>query len=273
MNRPDAIFTDLDGTLLGPDKKVGKQDTAAIRRLKELGIPVIICTGRPILGTRLVTAELGLGLTLCSNGGCCHDFIRDETLLAVEMDHGVARRLLAWLEEEGEPFLLHAPKQIFGSPGAQMPPHYVLQGEESGGTIFHDSPFDGLQILKVLAVRCDEAELIRKGRERFTPEELTICSSERSFVDFNPPGVTKGAGIRWLAEKMGWDLARVIAMGDNNNDLSMLELAGMGAAPESGIPAAKAAADFVTAPSGENPLSATIKHYYPNLLPSPALRA
>ena len=34
MNRPDAIFTDLDGTLLGPDKKVGKQDTAAIRRLK-----------------------------------------------------------------------------------------------------------------------------------------------------------------------------------------------------------------------------------------------
>ena len=158
MNRPDAIFTDLDGTLLGPDKKVGTQDAAAIRRLKELGIPVIICTGRPILGTRLVTAELGLGLTLCSNGGCCHDFIRDETLLAVEMDHGVARRLLAWLEEEGEPFLLHAPKQIFGSPGAQMPPHYVLQGEESGGTIFHDSPFDGLQILKVLEVRCDEAD-------------------------------------------------------------------------------------------------------------------
>ena len=65
MNRPDAIFTDLDGTLLGPDKKVGKQDAAAIRRLKELGIPVIICTGRPILGTRLVTAELGLGLPLC----------------------------------------------------------------------------------------------------------------------------------------------------------------------------------------------------------------
>ena len=98
MNRPDAIFTDLDGTLLGPDKKIGERDAAAIRRLGKLGIPVIPCTGRPIQGARPVTEELELGLAVCSNGGCCHDFAQDKTLHTVGMDHGVAHRLMVWME-------------------------------------------------------------------------------------------------------------------------------------------------------------------------------
>lgn len=266
MKRPDAIFTDLDGTLAGPDKRVGERDAAAIRRLKELGIPVIPCTGRPILGTLLVMEELGLPLAICSNGGCCYDFARERILFATEMDHRVAHRLLAWLEEEGVEYLLHAPRRIFRSRGAKTPPHYLLRGEEDGGVITSGTPLEGERILKILAVLCDEGEVIRRGRERFAPEELTICSSERYYVDFNPPGVNKGAGLRRLAERMGWDPANIFAMGDNYNDLSMLEQAGMSAAPASAIPEARAAAGFVTAPNGEDPLAAALEHYWPGLV-------
>ncbi len=266
MNRPDAIFTDLDGTLLGPDKKIGERDAAAIRRLKELGVPVIPCTGRPILGTLVVMEELGLPLALCSNGGCCYDFARERLLFASEMDHGTARRLLAWLEEEGVGFLLHAPKRIFRSSGATTPPHYILRGDEDGGVITSRTPLDGEQILKVLAVRCDEKEVIRRGKERFSPGEVTICSSERRCVDLNPPGVDKAAGVRWLAGRMGWDPGNIFAMGDNHNDLTMLELAGRSAAPAGAIPEARAAAGFVTAPSGEDPLAEALGFYWPGLV-------
>ena len=57
--RPDAIVTDLDGTLLGPDKQVGERDAAAIRRLTRLGIPVVPGTGRPIFGIGPLMEELG----------------------------------------------------------------------------------------------------------------------------------------------------------------------------------------------------------------------
>lgn len=266
MNRPDAIFTDLDGTLLGPDKKIGERDAAAIRRLGELGIPVIPCTGRPIQGARPVTEELGLGLAVCSNGGCCHDFAQDKTLHTVGMDHGVAHRLMVWMEGKGIHYLLHAPGRIYGSPGTLPPDHYLFLENEWGGTVTSESPLAGMEILKLLAVQCDEKAVVRAGQAVFAPEELTICSSEATFVDFNPPGVTKGAGVRWLAERMGWDPKKVIAIGDNYNDLSMLELAGMAAVPAGAIPEAKALADFVAAPCGENPLSAVLAHFFPGLV-------
>lgn len=266
MNRPDAVFTDLDGTLLGPDKEVSPRDADAIRRLKELGIPVIPCTGRPPLGTRQVMARLGLELAVCSNGGCCQNFGEDRLLFAREMDHQVAHRLFRWLEEQGLPFLVHAPKQIFASPGVTMPAHYLLRGKEDGGVVTSESSLDGVLILKVLALGDDGMAAAEKARELFSPQELAICSSERAFVDFNPPGVSKGNGIRRLAAEMGWRLENILAMGDNNNDLSMLEAAGMGVAPVSGLEEAKAAADFVTSASGEAPLADAVEHYFPGLL-------
>lgn len=263
MRKPDAVFCDLDGSLLGPDKKVGEKDAATIRRLKELGVPVVICTGRPILGVRQVVKELGLDLALCSNGGCCYDFSRGELLFTTEMDHNIARRLLTWLEKEGAFFLLHAPDRIFASFGVTMPAHYLLEGEENGGLLTCETPLEGVRILKILAIRCEESAILRKGKELFGPEELTICSSERGFVDFNPPGVNKGAGIRQLADRMGWRLEEILTLGDNNNDLPMLEAVGMGAAPSSGVPEARAAADFITTASGQNPLTTAIEHFFP----------
>lgn len=264
--RPDAIFSDLDGSLLGPEKQVGEKDAAAIRRLTELGIPVIVCTGRPILGARQVMEMLNLDLAVCSNGGCCHNFREGKTLFATAMDHSVAHRLITWLAEEKVCYLLHAPDRIFASAEAIMPPHYLLRGRENGGELTPDTPLDGLQILKILAIRCDAAKILAKARKLFSPEELSVCSSEVGFVDFNPSGVNKGRGIRQLAGQMGWRMENILALGDNDNDLPMLEAVGMGAAPASGRPEVLAAADYVASPCGENPLTQAVEHYFPELL-------
>ena len=55
--RPDAIVTDLDGSLLGPDGKVGKRDLTAIRRMRELGVPVLPGTGRPPIRARSLVQD------------------------------------------------------------------------------------------------------------------------------------------------------------------------------------------------------------------------
>ena len=125
---------------------------------------------------------------------------------------------------------------------------------------------EGLEILKLLAVQCDETKVVAQGETLFSKEELAICSSEREFVDFNPAGVTKGNGLRRLAAMKGWRMENILAMGDNFNDQTMLEAVGKSAAPANGMEQIKALAGFVTVPSGENPLAAAIDHFYPGLL-------
>ena len=266
QKKPDAVVTDLDGSLLGPDHKVGPRDREAIRRLLELGVPVMPGTGRPPIGCRPLAKELGIRLILCANGGCSFDLAESRVLSAAFMDHGTARRLLDWLFRENYNFLIHTPWQILRSPGASHIARYELRGPEEDGLVTPDSSLEGLEILKVLIVGCDGPAVCARARRVFSPEELTICSSDSLLVDFNPPGVNKGRGLRAMARSMGWDLGNVLALGDNYNDREMLEAVGLSAAPATAVPEILSAAKYVSAPCGENPLSQAVEHYFPGLL-------
>lgn len=264
-SRPDAIVTDLDGTLLKNRTEMGREDAAAILRLKEMGVPVVVCTGRHLIGTRPLMAELGLEFAICSNGSHCRDFLTGEDLFLTLMDRDAAGRLTRWLAEEKVEFLLHARRRIYYTSGTKPPAHYHLLEGEDGGVITPETSLENEEVLKILAVRCDEKAVLKKAREMFR-EEMTICSSEAFFVDFNAAGVTKGNGLRRLAEQKGWRMKNILALGDNSNDLPMLEAVGMSAVPGDGLPQVKAAAGFVTAPCGENPLTAAVRHFWPTLL-------
>lgn len=264
--RPDAIITDLDGSLLGPDGKVGRRDLAAIRRMRKMGIPVLPGTGRPPMRTRPLVKELGLELALCSNGGCCYDFVREAPVFLTTMDHGIAQRLMDWLLAEEIPFLLHTPARTYRSPGAERIAKYDTRCREVFFSLTPGMSLDGLDILKLLAVRCDEAAVMAQAETIFSKEELAVCTSEAEFVDFNPAGVTKGSGLRRLADRMGWRMENILALGDNHNDRTMLEAVEKSAVPASGMEKIKEMAGFVTAPCGEDPLAAAIDHYFPGLL-------
>lgn len=267
-NRPDAIISDLDGTLVGEDQRVGERDKAAIRRMAELGVPVLPGTGRPPIRVREIMEELGLELALCSNGGCCWDFAREEMVFSRFMDPAVARRLIRWLMERDILFILHTPPRTYRSPGAESVPRYDNRGggEEPVHLLTPEVPLEELQILKILAVECDEQKTLAELQKEFSGEELTVCSSEATFVDCNPPGVTKGSGLEQLARLKGWRMENVLALGDNFNDQTMLEAAGKSAVPASGMAEMRALAKFVTTPCGEDPLAAALDHFYPGLL-------
>ena len=265
MTRPDAVVTDLDGSLLGPDLAPGPRDRETVRRLLELGIPVVPGTGRPPFGFRPLAEELGFGLALCSNGGCRFDFREDRVLSADYMDTGTARRLMDWILREGYTFIIHTPRMLLCGPGAQGVPHFEVRGWEKSSVSPGDS-LEGYDILKFLIIGCDGPAVCRRAQAAFPPEELAICSSNATLVDFNPPGVDKGRGLRALAASMGWDLGTVLALGDNYNDLTMLEAAGLPAAPASAVPEVRAAAAFVSSPAGEDPLTGAVEHFFPGLL-------
>lgn len=267
-NVPTAIITDLDGTLVGEDQTIGNRDRAAILRLRELGIPLLPGTGRPPINVRGVVEKLGLEMALCSNGGCCYDFSREETVFARFMETDVARRLIRWLRERGLLFIIHTPTYTYRSPGAEVVPRYDVScnKEEPLHVLTPELPLEELQVLKILVVECEEQQVMAQLQKDFSERELTTCSSQTTFVDCSPPGVTKGSGLIRLAAIKGWRLENILAMGDNFNDQTMLEAAGKSAVPASGEAEIRALAKFVTSPCGEDPLAAALDHFYPGLL-------
>jgi hydroxymethylpyrimidine pyrophosphatase-like HAD family hydrolase len=99
---------------------------------------------------------------------------------------------------------------------------------------------------KLVAVDTPEAlDELRPRLERHFGERLYIAKSLPYFLEFASPNVSKGSGLVFVAEHLGLDLARTVAIGDGENDLELLAAAGYAIAVENGHDLVKAEADWV----------------------------
>ena len=91
--------------------------------------------------------------------------------------------------------------------------------------------------------------------------EMVFTRSHKSVVEILPRGINKGAAIKRICEKYGVDKSEVIALGDSENDASMLEFAGLGIAAGNAMPALKAIADEVGVTNDEDFVAWVIEKY------------
>ena len=97
-------------------------------------------------------------------------------------------------------------------------------------------------------LRACESELAAAGVTR----GLDVVYSSGRYLEFNPHGVNKGAGLLALAERLGIKQEETIAVGDSSNDLAMIRAAGLGCAVANASDEAKAAAGYVCAGSNDD---------------------
>jgi HAD superfamily hydrolase (TIGR01484 family) len=94
-----------------------------------------------------------------------------------------------------------------------------------------------------------------------TLDAVSVVSSHRILVEGLPKGVNKSVGLRWLAAHYGIDRTEVLAVGDNDNDLEMLEWAGVGIAMGNASRAVLAAADWVAPSVTEDGAAIALEKY------------
>ena len=83
-------------------------------------------------------------------------------------------------------------------------------------------------------------------------KDFSFTRSERAFYELLPKGVSKGAALYKMAELLNVDIKKTIAVGDYNNDASMIKAAGIGFAVKNAVNEAKAAADYITVSNNED---------------------
>ena len=114
---------------------------------------------------------------------------------------------------------------------------------------------------KVQALFADMDELSRAWKELGQYEELVLVSSLGYNIEINAVGVDKGRGLMELGELLGIRPEEIMACGDGDNDIQMLEKAGIGIAMGNALENVKAAADYVTETNDEEGVAKAIIKY------------
>lgn len=266
--RVRMIAFDLDGTLIGPDGRVSARNLAALRTAERAGISVVVATGRRHCYAMKVLSELGLGAedaVISSNGTVTRTIgarLLERTLLPVE----TARWLCGHVDEfrnalvmtfdkvgpDGEDargaLVVERLEELNASIGRWMAANepYIAQADPLERALDGEAPIQMMLCGTMERMRRAEARLVQHpgiagvGVAPSAAVEVVLHRTEYperdlSIVDILPAGCSKGAALLRLAASRGIQADEIVAIGDNWNDLSMLEVAGhavlMGNAP------------------------------------------
>ena len=241
------IAIDLDDTLLDSTGNIPERTAQAVRDAADADIYVVLCTGRTVKGMRRFYDALGLDTLMITAGGAEVYDAEDRIVFSCPVDPKTVWQVLQFALE----YDAHAQVYVNGELAYRDRNDYALKYERSfgfPGTIIPDMyERDDIMTPKVLFVSEPERILVmqREAEARFP--QLAVKRSKPEYLEFVHPDVSKGDAMKFVAAYYGVDLKDVVAVGDSEIDVSMLEAAGLGVAVENASPEAKAAADMVCA--------------------------
>ncbi len=242
------IASDLDGTLRADGQPISPRVREAIRRARALGVHVVLATGRLLLTAEPYARELGLvDPVVCNHGATIHDLSTHETVFRRCLPLDITREILAEMDSRSSAVVCTEDgfytRRL--SPEAQR---YIGSYYETEHTHIVPDWAESLprEPLKMVFVNNPEVsselygDLARRWGDR-----LHVVQSHPMYVEVTHRGASKGIALAHLAQQWGISRQEVIAVGDWENDASMIEWAGLGVAMGNAIDSIKAIADYV----------------------------
>lgn len=267
MEKIKMIAIDIDGTLVNSEKQVTPRVKVAIRRAKEQGIKVVICTGRPLMGVKPLLQTLGLDAqdnqyVICFGGAATYatggelineypisynDYIDLEALsrkLKLHF-HAISEDRIYTADKDIGEYTLHEANLV--SMGISYRTPEEMQHIKLIKSMYVDDP-------KTLDLALQQQELFTELQDR-----VTFTKSTPFYYEANATGVSKGHALQMLCAKLQLTSDDVMAIGDEANDLSMIQFAGCGVAMGNAISEIKAAAQKTTTDNNHDGVALAIE--------------
>ena len=237
MTRPDALFLDIDGTILQTDHSLSERVIRAVASIRKAGTLVCLATGRSWEALKPLYDRLALdGPTVCYNGALVVDGPDGGPLFEAKMDEQAARAAVGAARERGLCMAAYRGGQLmYEREGAPMDAY--RKRVALAGSLVNFDDLETLGLTKAIIFSSHGELQAVKGEleERFPPQRLTAMFSEPEFLELMGGGVDKGGGLKAVCRLRGIDTRCSAAIGDGWNDIALLEAAGdgwvMGGAP------------------------------------------
>lgn len=254
------LCTDLDDTLLREDKSISEENIKAIEYFKENGGAFTFITGRThvavknLLKTVKPNAPIG-----CLNGGSIYDHVNDKNLMEIEIDKSSAEIVDLVLEK-------------FPSMGIEVVTHehnyfckrnfYTDEHQRHELLPTYEGDYHTVEGKWAKILLMDEKhiidELIQYIATLEQAKKFDFVRSTANYYEILPLNASKGNLLLQIAEILGIDKEKTVAVGDNENDISMIKSAKVGYAVSNAAEKAKAVADIITVSNMEHAIARII---------------
>lgn len=247
------LFTDLDDTLLTSDKGISDKDLDSISKLTRLGHKFVIATGRPFYSADKLCKEYGfIGpgfYVVASNGGVIYDYDKKDFILKntlpfdyVEHVFELARKANLHVHTYTDTYVASErdTDEIKMYSSKIKMPYKVLD------SIPRDLPGEPPKVIVISFNGRDTLIPFEKSLHPWIDGKASTVFSANTLLEILPLGSTKGGAVVSLCNHFGIPIANAICCGDEENDISMIDAAGIGVAMKNGRDLVKAHADYVT---------------------------
>lgn len=249
----DLFISDFDGTLVREDGTISHRTREGIARFREKGGIFAVCTGRMLPSVLPRLKELGIsdGLVVAFQGATVYDIATGKLLKDDAFSDGEALPIIRLLEEGGHHFHVYTQDALYVNQRDDMLKVYErLSGMQA--TVITDellSSFterNDLRVVKLLIMlEPSGRKALMEKLEASLGEKYYVTCSHPWMIEIMPKGQNKGAAIGFLSEYYGIPVDKIAAVGDQLNDLPMLEAAGGKFTVKNGADELKAIAEVV----------------------------
>lgn len=230
------IAVDLDGTLLTSTNTISKKSKENIEKVLDSGHKVVIITGRDFYGSIKVARELfdrhEGGLVASSNGALVFDLAKDKPIINHTIPREVVKEMIAYGKSLGLDYLIYHDNKILAEKDDAYDLDFLSNKNKLEVEIIEDLA-DKLDFDLNKLLFSAQPSLIEKVKSDFEEQfkgKVNPIHSMPQFLDCMPAGIHKGRSLLEIADFYGIDHKDTLAFGDEINDETMIEMAGIGIA-------------------------------------------
>lgn len=270
------ICIDMDGTLLIDQQNISKENKDAIKEAISKGVHVAITTGRVYDCAKLYSDEIGLKTPIIASNGAFIGGSNGEVIYNNPLSCGEVNDFLKLTDKYNLYSYLTANFGIVST--TELPENHIykvlnnrLKDDKKIKLEVIDNIEDACslypnELLKGVCVEKEDTEKLMKAKyelKKLNPE-LEIVSSWDDNFEIMKKGSSKGEAVAQLAKYFNLKRDEIMCIGDSENDLSMIEYAGVGVAMGNAINKVKEAAQYVTTPNTESGVAKAIRKFVLN---------
>lgn len=261
------IALDLDGTLTTSKKEITLHTKQVLHQCIDRGVNIVLASGRPTAGVWHVARELELdkrgGYILSYNGGCIFDCRTGKVLAQEVVPHELVAPVCQEAKKAGAACMSYSSEAILteypNDPYVELESRTckipVIAVEDLGKAI----DFDVNKIL--VTMDPDRMPHVEEHMQQKFAGKLSMYKSSPFFLEVVPLGVEKAQSLAALLTILGLTQENLMACGDSWNDISMIELAGVGIAMGNAVPEVKCKATWITQDNNHDGVAVAIEKW------------
>lgn len=265
----ELIALDMDGTTLTADKRLLDETVRDIDAAAGAGKTVVLCTGRCVPELAPYREKLSaVRYAVAVSGAVVYDLWEDRALFSVGIERELVLRIIAVADQYGA--MVH----LLAEDASLLQRDQAVHAADYGMGPYQELYSTVARLVDSIAAEAATRRSVPKVNVYFRSQEdrvaasetlkalpLTVTFSEMAGLEMSPPGVTKATGLRYLADRLGVGMERVIAVGDGDNDMPMLAVAGLAVAVRNATGSVLDMADAVVADNDHNGVGEAIRRY------------